>query len=488
MRRALLLLATALPAYVGAQDLVVDGTHRSADVIRAALAKPHIVRSGSGKLELPRDSTISTTLIVVGRPTYLASKVNGDVVVIGSDLFLRPGADISGRAVAIGGTVSLTTLGHVQGGTESFRDETYMSSVANGTTTLTYQRVSLVDPVPLLQPAGIQGLLIPSYDRVDGLSLPIGALITVSGVEIEPRLTYRSRLGVVDPGVEVRTSSDRDVRFEGRAGRDTRSNDKWIYSDLVNSLTTFWNGSDTRNYYRSSVGEGRVFFHIARPGMVLEPFVGGRYERASSISGTGDIFTVRSRTDTEHTKRPNPAVEPGDISSLLAGAMFNDTAGVVISRARLELEGSASTMAGTSQFVQLTFDGRVAFPTFGTQKLRFRGHGVATTGDAVPRARYAYIGGSGTLPVADLMEFGGGQLAYLESLYLIPVDAVILPVVGSPVVTVRHIIGGAGIKSLPKLEQTIGAGLGLSVLHFDVDTDVARSRGTKFSFGISLGS
>lgn len=485
--RPVLLLALMSAARLSAQDIVVDGGgHKSGAVIQAALAKPHTVKSGAGKLELPRDSTVTSTLIVIGRPTYLASKVDGDVIVIGSDLYLRPGSEISGRAVAIGGTVSLTTLGHVQGGSESFRDETYTADASGTGVRLTYQKLAATDPTPILQPAGLQGLLAPSYDRVDGLSLPIGALITLKEIEIEPRITYRSRLGVVDPFVEVRTSEDQSVRFEGRGGRDTRSNDKWIYSDLVNSLTTFFNGTDTRNYFRSTGGEGRVYIRLEAPGIVVQPYFGGRYERVSSITGTGDIFTIKSREDTEHTRRPNPLVEPGDISSLLAGVILNDTAGVVVSRARLEVEGSASTMAGTSNFTQFTFDGHLGFPTFGTQQLKFRAHAVGTWGGNTPRSRYAYLGGSGTIPILELMEQGGDALLYVESRYLIPVDAVILPLVGVPVVTVRHIMAGAAVRSLPSLVQDIGVGIGLSALHFDIDTDVNRTRGTKFGLGITL--
>ena len=97
------------PLLVLAQSISVrEGADQpTADIIRSALAGPHVVRTGSGRLDLPRDSTIASTLVVLGRPTYLASRVMGDVIVVGADLFLRPGADITGRAVAtiVGGQV-----------------------------------------------------------------------------------------------------------------------------------------------------------------------------------------------------------------------------------------------------------------------------------------------------------------------------------------------------------------------------------------------
>ena len=260
VRRVALAVVLVVPLLLPAQDVVVSGESQraSATIIRDAVAKPHVVRSGAGRLDLPRDSTITSTLIVLGRPTYLASRVQGDVVVIGSDLFLRPGAEITGRAVAIGGTVALTTLGHVAGGTESFRDETYDATPQPNGHSLAYRALATKDPIPFLQPAGIQGLMFPSYDRVDGLSMPVGALVTVGDrmVEVEASVTYRSRLGKFDPAAIVRVAPDRAVRFEGFLGIDTRTNDAWNYSDLVNSATTFFAGTDTRNYFRSKIGEG----------------------------------------------------------------------------------------------------------------------------------------------------------------------------------------------------------------------------------------
>ena len=494
MRYSALAVAFALgaPAVLSAQDVVVtDRSDRpSARIIRDAVARPHVVLSGNGRLDLPRDSTITSTLIVLGRPTYVASRVQGDVVVIGSDLYLRPGVEISGRAVAIGGSVALTTHGRVAGGTESFRDETYAATHREGGHALAFQVVGRTDPIPLVQPAGLQGILMPSYDRVDGLSLPVGALVTVGDrtLEIEPSVTYRSRLGKLDPGVVVRVRPERAVRFEGFAGYDTRSNEKWNYSDLVNSATTVFAGSDTRNYFRSKIGEGRLFALVERAGLAFEPYIGGRYERVSPISATGNVFTVIDRKDPEfeHIRRSNPLVESGTIGSGLLGAELYDTAGVVASRLRAGVEQSFTSVKGTKNFTQLPLDARVAFPTFRTQRLSFRAHGVATLGDSVPRARYAYLGGSGTLPVLDQLELGGSKLLFVESDYVIPIESVILPLIGSPVVTLRHLMGAAGVRSLPKLEQEIGIGLGLSALRLDVTTDVARKRGSKFGIGISL--
>ena len=214
--------------------------------------------------------------------------------------------------------------------------------------------------------------------------------------------------------------------------------------------------------------------------------MGGRYEQIRPITAGGNVFSVKGRTSVEKIARPNPLAEEGSIGSGLLGAELNDTTGLVASRLRAELERSFASVAGSANFTQLTIDGRVGFPTFGTQSLHFRAHGVATSGTGVPRARYTYLGGSGTLPVLELLELGGDEVVFVESRYLVPLDRVLLPLVGVPVITLRHIMGSAGVGGLPSLEQELGVGLGLSALRLDYTMDVARSRGHKFSVGISL--
>lgn len=488
MRRAL--AALFLPLAAGAQEVVVRqaGPGGGAAIIRRVTAGPHAVLAGDGRLDLPRDSTVTTSLVVLGRPTYLASRVQGDVVVVGADLFLRPGADVSGRAVSIGGTVALTTLGQAGGGTESVRDENFTVQREADRYLLDYKASRVDERQPIFQLPGIRGLLIPSYDRVDGLSLPVGVKIVVAdgSIELEPTATYRSRLGVVDPGATLRIRPDRPLSFEARVARDTRTNDAWIYSTLVNSLTTFLAGTDTRNYFRSDLGEATLTRRLERTAYTLSPFVGGRYERVKGIRATGNVFSVLGRTDTLKIRRRNPLVERGDVGSAFVGAELASTAGVVAARARGLIEQSIETPGGTGGFTQLTVDGRVSFRTIRTQSLHIQVHGVATRGDSTPAARFAYLGGSGTLSTLALLEQGGSQLLFVENRYRIPIEAIQLPFVGAPIVSLRDAFGSAGVGSLPSLHHEVGIGLGLSALNLDLNKAVTGNRRTKFSIGISL--
>ena len=488
MRRRLL-VALLAPSVIGAQEVVLrePGPDRVASIVRSAAAAPHVLRTGDGDLVLRRDTVIDTSLLVIGRRTYLGAHVRGDVVVIGGDLFLRPGVNVDGRAVAIGGAVYQTMLGHVDGSVRSFRDDSYAISATPRRIELTYTG-RRPDAPPLLQGAGVQGLLLPSYDRVDGLSLPVGALVTLGQrvVEIQPTITYRSRLGTIDPGVIVRVAPERAVRFEADVGRSTRTNDAWIYPNLLNSALALALGNDTRNYFRATGGTARLIAHVESPTLVLEPFVGGRYEEIRPITAAGNVYSFSGRSSLEHMARPNPLVEPGIVTSALAGASLEYQSDPVNGRLRGEIERGFRAPAGTSAFTQLTLDGRIAFPTFGQQRLRVDAHAVTTSGGAVPMARWAYLGRSGTLPLLELLEQGGDELLFVDSRYEIPITAIVVQKVGSPTLFVRHLMGATGVGSLPSLEQEIGVGVGLSVLRADVTFDVAGERDTRFGVGFFL--
>jgi hypothetical protein len=149
------------------------------------------------------------------------------------------------------------------------------------------------------------------------------------------------------------------------------------------------------------------------------------------------------------------------------------------------VEPSFRVPVGTSQFLQLTIDGAIGFPTFGTQRLHVRAHGVATRGNAVPMARFSYLGGNGTLRSFELLELGGTALLYVENRYTIPLEIIQLMGI-SPVLTLRDAFGGAGVGTLPELQHEIGVGLGFGAVRLDLTRGVAGRKVTTLGVGISL--
>jgi hypothetical protein len=484
---ALVCCAASLEAQ--ARVSITDRGHGAGGrILEEALARPHrLVEPDTTWFILGRNEQERTTIIVLGRTAAIAGKVDGDVIVVGGDLFVRPGADISGRAIAIGGGAYPSTLAHVGGGSQSFRDNTYDITRTGSTYRLAYRSLAEYPSPPLLFP-GVYGLRLPAYDRVNGLSAPFGPALTFAGGrgEVHGLVTYRSDLGKIDPSLRGGLQMTRRLRGMFSAQRGTFTNDSWIWTDAVNSLSVLVYGDDTRNYYRADRAELTLHRLWEGTSFRLEPFIGGLGERAWSVGpAVGELrgpWSVIGR-DTLSAWRPNPAIDDGTIASALGGARLEWESGGVKVDARSRAEMSVS--APTSQFLQVSSDLGVGFLTFGEQEYAMDVHWVTTPGPTPPRQRFAYLGGSGTLPFNDMLSMGGGELLLVDQRYSIPLTNVTLGLLGMPTLQFRHRFGSAGADALPSFEQILGVGLMLTIVRAELQLD-PRSRRVRFGAGFTF--
>lgn len=498
MRVGAILLALLLPAGSASGQIVLAdrGPGEAGRILEAATAAPHTVMYAQDSVALPRDSVFTQTVIIFAPRATVASTVHGDVIVVGGDLFMHPGGNIQGRAIAIGGGAYNSTLATVRDGRLSFRDETYDldPDTSAGAFRLSYRSLRVDSGQPLLTWPLKVGVRIPSYNRVDGIVLPWGPIVTLGDGRfiINPTITYRSHLGNLDPGIDLQADFGR-LEMSVDARRGTFSNDRWIRGDLLNSLTTLAFGSDTRNYFRADRIEGQGSADFAFGGFTFAPFLGGLFENAwstgTSLGPDTSVFSFFGRDD-EGIYRPNPAIVPGHITSLLTGFDGGWSSGDFTSRLRARVEyalGDVPSVAGDAgRFVQTTLDGRVAFQTFGAQRLELKSHAVLTSGDTPPPQRYAYLGGSGTIPTLDLLEMGGDHLFFFDAAYVVPIERFAFPMVGSPQFTLRFISGSAGVSELPDFVQNVGIRVGFPLAGVEYLVDPA-SGDSKISVGLSWG-
>lgn len=483
------LVASGLQAQ--SRVLVTDlGPGRSGRIVQAALAQPHrLIEPDTSWFTLGRNDREPAALIVLGRSAAIAGNVEGDVIVVGGDLFVRPGARIGGRAIAIGGGVYPSAMAIVEQGSQSYRDNTFLITSDTGGYRLAYQSLREHASPPLLFP-GIYGLRLPMYDRVNGASLPYGPAFSFAGGRgvVDILATYRSDLGKIDPSIDGGLQLTRRLRSEFAAGRGTYSNDSWIWSNLVNSFSALTTGTDTRNYFRADRAEFTVHRLWEWTGTQIEPFLGGLAERAWSVGPTAGErrgpWSVFGKTDTlGGMHRPNPAVIHGEITSVLVGSRLRWESQDVVLRARTRAELTASVP--TRQFSQVTTDMDVAFPTFGEQEYALDVHWVTTMGDTPPPQRFVYLGGSGTLPFLDLLQQGGGEALLIDQRYSIPVPSIRVGILGEPTLIFRHRLGSAEQGRLPPFEQMIGAGVILALVRFELQLDPSSGK-VRFSTGFSF--
>lgn len=360
---------------------------------------------------------------------------------------------------------------------------------------------------PLTLPLGI-GLRIPSYDRVNGLTLPWGPKLSIGDdVEFDALVSYRSHLGNFDPSIEGELRPGYGNEIKLYVGRGTFTNDAWIRSDLINSGAAFFVGTDARNYYRGDRASLRFTRTLTAAAFTFTPFLGGIIEKGwstGSLAPTKRPWSVFGRSDSLKMLRPNPAVLKGNIGSILGGTGMEYFRGEVEAKLSATVEhalgtpercflppgGGAACVVERGSFTQGTIHGEVLFPTFSTQTFSFRGHALIS-GDTVPPQRYAYLGGSSTLPTVDLLALGGDRLFYAEGEYMIPIERITMRFLGSPFVALRYAVGSAGVRDLPPFIQNLGIGAGISFLRVDYSIDPAGNRSpfserSAFSIGVSI--
>jgi hypothetical protein len=490
---ALLFLSGVLGAQSNAIIRLDDpGTGRGPGLLQRILAGPYrVIGPGADQVNLHRDSTYQGTIIILGRDGAVDGTVAGDVVVIGGDLYIHPRSSVT-RGIAIGGGVYESTMARVTS-IEAFRDFTYDISEIPGGYSLRYR--SLIDrPQSTLTWPGIYGFRIPSYDRTNGLSAPFGPLIAIpgTGFVLEPRVTYRSQLGAIDPSITASHTLDSRTAVAATVARSTYTNEAWIWPDLMNSAAVIFGGNDTRNYYRATRAQASLSRRWETPTVTVVPYAGARWERAASVrpdsGATGGPWSFRGRRDVDDMLRPNPPIDAGSISSVLAGGQLDWSDQGVDARANLDAEVGAfsrSVVGARRALAQLTFDGTISFPTFGLHTLRMDGHAVVSLTGSTPRQRWAYVGGSGSVSTLEMLERGGDQLVFVEGRYTIPITRIMLPLVGAPTVTVRQIFAGADVRRWPSLAQATGVRVSASVVYVDFLIDPTSGR-RKFGIGLSL--
>ena len=190
--------------------------------------------------------------------------------------------------------------------------------------------------------------------------------------------------------------------------------------------------------------------------------------------------------------RPNPTIDAGVTASALGGGEIHWFDADIVARLALDVEvarTSFDNVAGVTPpshlFAQATLDGAITYRTFRTQSIRFHGHAVATTHGHTPRQRWAYLGGTGTLPPLERLALGGDQLLFLDGRYIFPISRFTLPVVGAPTIALRDEIGGAAAGKFPSLHQAVGLQLSLGPVYVEVAIDPA-TRKRHSGFGLSV--
>lgn len=414
--------------------------------------------------------TIREDLLVLDATVRSSARIEGGVHVVGGDLFLRPGAVVTGEVVALGGGLYRSERATVEGEVV-YRPNLLLRVVPmEGGWEILHPRE---ERSPLVLD-GLYGFHLPTYQRVDGVTLGWGATARAAALPAQPQLSVDARFHTVgarqgEGTVELALHPTGGTRVGVLAERRTRSMDDWIRGDVANSLSYLLGLDDFRNYYQAD----RVRLELAstrRRGWAPAIWVG----REDADSLTARPLTVLFGNDDD--VRRNPGVDDG--AAWAAGAEVTYRRRTAESRlvGRIAAEAADSTVGGDFSYlmgeVSLAYEG----PGVGSHTVEAYGIGRFDVAGTLPRQRWSALGGTGTLPVLETLELRGPRLLFASATYLVPIEPLGAPVVGAPKLFVRNAAGTAWREDGTfRLEDNVAVGVRYLFLELAAAVDVTRS-------------
>lgn len=474
-----ILLALAGVTEALAQTITIDG---AADDPAAALVQG-ILDRGAYQL-LDRDTVLTATdritsdVVVLEARVTVEGRIDGEVGVVGGELFIRPRASVPGPIGVISGGVFPSGLAEV--GEIIYLDPRIQETVEGPASR---RAVTLTRPPrrSALRLPGFFGFGVPTYDRVDGLSLFWSAGLALTGgdtarVSLTGTGAYRTERNRLGGGVELAIRPWSRGLISARVERGTFSSDTWIRGTLENSLAALFVASDARDYFESDAATLTLARTPPPPLIQGEgyflPRIGVHASRDRSLT-TGNPWAFRN----DDEWRFNPTIDEGELVSVF-GAADAAWLGVTSSfTGSASLEWSPASM-GDFEFAQLRSSIAWRMLALYQHRIEVRGYlQLPLGGEEAPLQRWSFVGGAGTLPTFPTATFRGDHVAFVETVYTIPIVHLQLPLVGPPSIRLLHAAGTAWRSGAerPPLEQNLAAGLDLSLLELMVYVDPTES-------------
>lgn len=478
--RRLISVAVAIAVFAGTlhgQQITLDnpGNDPAGEVLREVVARGQYLVLDRDTLIGP-DEVIPGDVVVAGSRVTLQGRITGAVVVLQGDFFVRPQASVGG-AIAVLGWGGAYVSGLATAPTPVYSDlraRTEVSSTGQGIA------VRIVPPPPpsVFHLPNLIGLDLPTYDRADGLSLSWGPELRFGGrdtatLSIRPVVGYRFARERVTGGVDVRLRTSARSMITLRASRATRTPDAWIRGDLPNTFSSLLVQSDTRDYFESD----EVSLTIARtpppPLIQGEGFIAPAITLRASRDRSLVASNPWSLFDDEEGWRENPRIDDGEVVSVVASALAGWQGATARFSGAIAVEWAPDGL-GDFDFAQFTASASWSSLALWNHELAVTGFVMLPLGGGeAPLQRWSHVGGSGTLPTFPDAAMRGDHVVFVESIYLIPLDRVLLPLVGSPALRFEHAAGAAWRTgdAVPDLGQNAGAGIQVQLFHAVLVTD-----------------
>ncbi len=377
-----------------------------------------------GDTVLAGSDTIPRGLLVLEGMVRLAGRVEGDVFVVDGDLFLRPGAEITGDAVVLGGGFYGSQLARVDGEL-LYRPNLFLQVLPSEGG----WEIHVTREIPeTFDPDGFHGIRFPEVNRVDGWTPSLGARLRLVEVPGQPTLhgvlSYRTERGEVGGRLEHYWHPSGQLRAGLEVERVTASRDRWLRDEPSNTLSFVLTGRDHRNHYEADRWGLRVDRQVGSGDSVSLRI--GAEEARSVPARMGNVLLGSD------VLRANPAVDEGTTWSMVVGGAVREDLGPGRLHGEMRLEAADSTVAGDFSF--LSAAGRLGWSVPLPYDHRFSAEflGRGDLAGRLPRQRWSAVGGPGTLPTFPVLSLRGPRLLMARSRYALPIPFLRVPRLGVP--------------------------------------------------------
>ena len=453
-------------------------------ILRSALDGPHQLITQD--ILIGRSDTLRGTILVVQARFILEGTVIGDVVGVDANMYYRPNAVVTGQVTNIAGGFYPSELARI--GAREDRPLAPYVVLRSGDDLI----IEGTNNRPTIAMEGPFGFRVPEYNRVDGLRVEWGPTLLLppfAGAEpfVGASIGYATERGDIIKRAAFGFKRGRSTLTFGWDDEVTETNDRWMRSDLKNSLSVIWNGKDYRNYYAAQRFYGEFARVLERGPRTTSYWIRGQREDASPLVAA-DVFTVLE----PDSVRNNPFVPPSTITSISAGAASQFLGATSAWNVNAWVESAGGGLVDSDHaFNMYGLGGVYAMKAIANQTLEIEANvrGPLPGTDALPQQRWTFVGGSGTLYTYDIGQFRGDRLFFVESEYTIPfAQRLKLPFLGLPRLKLMHNIGMAWSEDVERdFEQNIGARLQFTVAHVRYVMN-PRNSDSKFSVGLSFPS
>jgi hypothetical protein len=432
---------------------------------------------------IARGDTVAAPVLVLGEVTVIVEgALLDDLVLVRAGAFVRPGALVGGDLVNIAGGLYRSELATIRGTIIDLPTASYDVVEEPGRLVI----VASDAPSPL-QLDGFLGLHEPAYDRANGLTATWGAtywfpMLRSAQPYVHGQAGWRTEPGDPVYGAELGMRLGASTVAAGYE-RASDTNEQWIRGQTLNSLNYLLSGKDYRDYHevrRAWAGLTRRFGDEAKNVFAV---LRARFQAEESRSLPGD--------DPWHifgdSVRPNPLIDDGRITSAVADLSLEWEGLETRADGTLSVERAMDVLDGEFTFTRVTLDADWAMHALADHTVEIEVHAQAPlSGGTLPRQRWGFVGGSGTIQTLDFARFNGDHVFFVETKYIIPMPPRLgLPLLGAPDVELVHGAGMAWFEGEERrFRQEVGVRLQFFSLYFRYMIEPAEPRNGDLDIGL----